>query len=121
MSKRARQYIGILAALVAYYIVHEGAHLICALFMGVFKQIKFMGLGIQIDVNNTAMTDVQLGIFCFVGAVATFICSYALVLLCKKICKVKSKLFGAIMYYLSHLQSVIPFSLQSQTRCLRSL
>ena len=27
MSKRIRQYIGILAAVVAYYIVHEGAHL----------------------------------------------------------------------------------------------
>lgn len=28
MSKRIRQYIGILAALAAYYIVHEGAHLL---------------------------------------------------------------------------------------------
>ena len=28
MSKRARQYIGILFAIIAYYIVHEGAHLI---------------------------------------------------------------------------------------------
>ena len=27
MSKRTRQYIGILAALAAYYLVHEGAHL----------------------------------------------------------------------------------------------
>ncbi len=26
MSKRARQYIGILAAVVVYYLVHEGAH-----------------------------------------------------------------------------------------------
>ena len=28
MSKRTRQYIGILFAIVAYYIVHEGAHLL---------------------------------------------------------------------------------------------
>ena len=28
MSKRTRQYIGILAALAAYYLVHEGAHLL---------------------------------------------------------------------------------------------
>ncbi len=31
MSKRARQYIGILAAVAAYYVIHEGAHLIYAL------------------------------------------------------------------------------------------
>ncbi len=99
MNKRARQYIGILAAVAAYYLVHEGAHLICALSMGVFKQINFLGLGIQIDVNNTIMTDMQMGIFCLVGAVATFIVGYALVLLCGKICKAQNKLFKAIMYY----------------------
>ena len=51
MSKRARQYIGILAAVVVYYLVHEGAHLLYALFAGVFKQINFMGIGVQIDVQ----------------------------------------------------------------------
>ena len=45
MSIRIRQYIGILAAVVAYYIVHEGAHLILALHYGVFRGINFMGLG----------------------------------------------------------------------------
>lgn len=45
--KRTRQYISILAALAAYYLVHEGAHLLYALLTGVFKQINFMGLGVQ--------------------------------------------------------------------------
>lgn len=31
MSKRARQYISVLFAIIAYYIVHEGVHLIVAL------------------------------------------------------------------------------------------
>ena len=48
--KRTRQYISILAALAAYYLVHEGAHLLYALLTSVFKQINFMGLGVQIDV-----------------------------------------------------------------------
>ena len=43
MSKRTRQYIGILFAIVAYYIVHEGAHLIVALALHAFKKINFMG------------------------------------------------------------------------------
>lgn len=28
MTKRVRQFLGILAALAAYYLVHEGAHLL---------------------------------------------------------------------------------------------
>ncbi len=28
MTKRTRQYLGILAAIAAYYLVHEGAHLL---------------------------------------------------------------------------------------------
>lgn len=31
MKKRIRQYIGLLSAVLAYYAVHEGAHLIYAL------------------------------------------------------------------------------------------
>ena len=48
--KRARQYLGILAAAAAYYSVHEGAHLLCAVFFGTFRQIRFMGIGMQVDV-----------------------------------------------------------------------
>lgn len=99
MSKRSRQYIGILAAVIAYYIVHEGAHLLYALLTGVFRQIKFMGLGIQIDVCADQMTDIQLGIFCLVGAAATFCTAYLLTALAKKICRAGSKLFRAVLYY----------------------
>lgn len=77
MSKRTRQYIGILAALAAYYLVHEGAHLLYALLTGVFRQINFiMGLGVQIDVCAERMTDTQLGVFCLVGALATLCAGY---------------------------------------------
>ena len=78
MSKKTRQYIGILAAVIAYYLVHEGAHLLYALFTGVFRQVKFMGLGVQVDIFRERMTDTQLGIFCLVGAVATFCMAYLL-------------------------------------------
>ena len=101
MSKRARQYIGILAAVIAYYLVHEGAHLLYALFTGVFRQVKFMGLGVQVDVFRERMTDTQLGIFCLVGAVATFCIAYLLTALAKKIGTVESKLFRAVMYYVT--------------------
>ena len=86
MSKRIRQYIGIFAAVIAYYIIHEGAHLVSALHYGTFKGINFMGLGMQIDAYTDRMTAYQLGIFCLVGALATVLFSWLLVLLCKRIC-----------------------------------
>lgn len=101
MSKRMRQYIGILAALVAYYLVHEGAHLLYALLTGVFKQIRLMGLGVQIDVCVERMTDTQLGIFCLVGALATFCVGYLLAALARSICHAKSKLLRAMLYYIT--------------------
>ena len=101
MSKRARLYTGILAALAAYYLVHEGAHLLYALFTGVFKQINFMGLGVQIDVCAERMTDTQLGIFCITGALATFCAGYVLTALAKRICRTESKLLRAMLYYIT--------------------
>ena len=73
MSKRARQYISILFAIIAYYIVHEGAHLIVALALHAFKKINFMGIGIQIDIYRDRLTDTQLGLFCIAGVTATVI------------------------------------------------
>ena len=101
MSKRARQYIGILAAVIAYYLVHEGAHLLYALLTGVFKQINLMGLGVQIDVYAERMTDAQLGVFCLVGALATFCAGALLTALTGRICRARSKLLRAALYYIT--------------------
>ena len=101
MRKRIRQYIGILAAVVAYYIVHEGAHLITVLYYDVFRKINFMGLGMQIDAYTERLTNTQLGIFCLAGAVSTLIFGWVLIALAKKICNAKSKVFKSIMWYVS--------------------
>lgn len=101
MSKRVRQLVGIFAAIVAYYLIHEGAHLLYAVCTGVFKQINFMGLGVQIDVYAERMTDTQLGVFCLAGALATFCAAYLLTAFAKNICKAKSKLLRAVFYYIT--------------------
>ena len=101
MNKRTRQYVGLLSAVLAYYIIHEGAHLIYALITGAFKQINVMGMGVQIDIYAERITDIQLGIFCLVGAVATFVTAYTLVLFTNKIGKNSSKIFKACMYYIT--------------------
>lgn len=99
--KQARQYIGILAAAAAYYSVHEGAHLLCAVLLGAFKQIRFMGIGMQIDVYAERMTDGQMALFCVAGAIATLLVGVVLVALAKKINHIKSKLLRAVMYYIT--------------------
>ena len=96
-----RQYLGILAALVSYYAVHEGAHLAYACAIGVFAKIRFLGLGIQIVTDTQCMTNTQLGIFCALGAIATLIAAYGLTLATPAICKVESKVFKACMYYIT--------------------
>ena len=99
--KRARQYIGILAAAVAYYLVHEGAHLLCAVLLGVFKQIRFMGIGMQIDVYAERMADGQMALFCVAGAAATLFAGIVLAALVGRISRQKSKLLRAVMYYIT--------------------
>lgn len=101
MNKRIRQYVGLFSAILVYYIIHEGAHLIYALFTGAFKQVNFMGLGIQIDVYADKITEVQLGIFCIVGSIATAIFAYVLVLITDKIVETSSKIFKSCMYYVT--------------------
>jgi MFS family permease len=99
--KRVRQYIGILAATAAYYLVHEGAHLLCAALLGVFKQIRLMGIGMQIDVHAERMADGQMALFCIAGAAATLVAGIVLAALAGRINRRKSKLFRAIMYYIT--------------------
>ena len=101
MKKSIRQYTGLLSAVVAYYVVHEGAHLIYALYAGAFRQINFMGIGMQIGIYEERMTDTELGIFCIVSAAATMIAAYVLTMASARICKAKSKIFKACMYYIT--------------------
>ena len=101
MEKRIRQYVGLLSAVLAYYILHEGAHLLYALAIGAFRRIRFMGFGVQIDVYAERMSSTQLGLFCAVGAIATMAAAYALTGSATRICRVPSKMFKACMYYIT--------------------
>ena len=101
MSKRIRQYLGSGCALICYYIVQEGAHFLTAQYYGAFKQINFMGIGVQINVYAGRMSEAQLGAFCLAGAVATFCGGYALAALAGKICCAKSRLLRATLYFIT--------------------
>lgn len=101
MNKRTRQYIGLLSAVIVYYLVHEGAHLLYALSISVFKKVNFMGFGMQIDIYAEKLSQTQLGIFCLSGSVFAILFAYISVALIGKICKTSSKVFKACAYYIT--------------------
>jgi hypothetical protein len=101
MTKRTRQYFGLLSAVITYYLIHEGAHLLYALCTDSFKAIHFMGLGVQIDIHRELLTDTQLGMFCLVGVLATQIAAYGMVAWKERICRSPSKVFKACCYYIT--------------------
>ena len=101
MNKRVRQYVGLLSAVIAYYLLHEGVHLLYALSIGAFKQINLMGLGMQIDIYAEKMTQTQLGVFCLLGSVTTLLTAYILIALVDKIRNISSKVIKACLYYIT--------------------
>ena len=101
MNKQLRQYLGLVSSLAAYYTIHEGAHLLCALLMGVYKQVNFMGLGIQIDVFTERMAPVQMGIFCLAGSFSTIAAAWILIASANRITTSPSPVFKACMYYIT--------------------
>lgn len=98
IHKRIRQYNSLVAAVLVYYLIHEGAHLITGLCMGVFKRVKLLGLGMQVDVAAAQMTDLQMGIFCLAGAVCTLIAAVLLTLPAPNICRINSKIVKTSFY-----------------------
>ena len=99
MNKKIRQYIGLAVAVLMYYLIHEGAHLAVALAQGVFKQINVMGMGVQIDVYTEQINDVQMGIFCLMGPVASILAGWLMTAFVHPICRIQSMVVKACAWY----------------------
>jgi len=100
-KRNLRKLIALVIAIICYFVVHEGAHLLYAMSIGAFKQVNIIGIGIQVDVYRDLMSDVQLGIFCLLGSVATIIISYLLLTMTQKFLLLKSDYLRAITYFLT--------------------
>lgn len=97
--KNSRKWFGLICAIILYYLIHEGSHVLVALFYGVFEKIKILGLGVQVVTNIELLSDFQRAIFCVSGCISTLIVGYLLVIFTKKIVKSKNKIIKAICYY----------------------
>ena len=100
MKANARKWVGLLCAVVLYYVVHEGAHALVALGCGALREVRTLGLGVQVVLTDrAALTDLQFALFNAAGAAASLLTAYALVLLTKRICASRSQWLRAICYY----------------------
>ena len=66
-----------------------------------FRQINIMDLGVQIDVYAEKMTDMQLGLFCLAGPMATVTTAWLLTGFAGMVVQAKSKLFRVCVYYIT--------------------
>jgi len=95
----SRKWFGVLVAILSYYVIHEGAHLVTALCYGAFDRINFMGIGVQIVAKTELLSDMQTAVFCVVGSIASLVAAYFLVWAAKKITKKPNKIVKAAGYY----------------------
>lgn len=96
-GKRIRQYIGIVLAVLFYYVLHEGAHAIASL--GIFRDVRFFWIGIQ--TGAYAATNRQLIMLCLAGFLATETAGIILALCAPHIFRIRSKMIRSVLYYTS--------------------
>lgn len=101
MKRNTRKWGALIASIILYFVIHEGAHFLYAVRIGAFKQVNFIGPGIQIAIFREQVTDTQLAIFCIAGPVAAILAGYALALTARFIVKSRSLLLRAAAYYTS--------------------
>ena len=97
--KNLRKWFGLICAIILYYLIHEGTHVLVALFYDAFEKINILGLGVQVVANIDLLNDFQKAIFCVSGCISTLLVGYLLVLFANKIIKIKNKIIKAICYY----------------------
>ena len=99
ISGNSRKWFSLIIAILLYYIIHEGSHVIVALIYGAFERVRILGLGVQVVTNTELLSNLQIAIFCVVGCVSTLLVAYLLLAFTNKITKSKNKLFKAVCFY----------------------
>ncbi len=99
VSTNLRKWISLILAVLIYYVIHEGSHVLAALSCGVFEAVKFLGAGVQVVINDTLLSHLQLAVFCVVGSIASLAAGYILTALTGRIVRVGSKYFKAVGFY----------------------
>ncbi len=94
-----RKWVSLIIAVLIYYLIHEGSHLVVAYIYDAFEEVKFLGIGVQVVINDTILSKMQLAVFCIVGSIASLAVGYIFAVLTNKIININNKYFKAIGFY----------------------
>lgn len=101
LEKSLKQWLAIFISIISYYIVHEGTHLLFALFYNVFERIRIVGIwGVQIVTTAGALNGIKLALFSGVSSIVTILIGYILAFNLN-IFKIKNKNILIILYYIT--------------------
>lgn len=104
MNATLRRCFGLLAAILLYYLVHEGAHAAVAHFFGVLQSVRPLGLGMQVVLTDpAALTPFQFALFNAAGAFCTLLTAYIMVFFAKRLAALSHKAIRAACYYITLL------------------
>lgn len=97
-----RKYIYSLLAGLTYLIFHEGVHLIQAFIYGIYKGIKILPLGIEVEIiQPLTIGGVKLAAFSGLSSVTTLFIGYILFILTPKILKLSNQPIKNYLYYVT--------------------
>jgi hypothetical protein len=98
-KQNLRKWTSLGCGIVAYFLVHEGTHLLYAVSIGAFKQINIIGFGIQIEPYAERMSVLQRGVFNLLGPASAIVCGYILLAFASRFVMLKSAYARAIAFY----------------------
>jgi len=97
-----RKYIYFLLAGLTYLIIHEGVHLIQALIYGIYKGIRILPLGIEIEIiQPLTIGGFKLAAFSGFSSVVTLFIGYILLILTPKLVKLNNQPIKNYLYYVT--------------------
>jgi hypothetical protein len=99
MQSNIRKWIGLLIAVLCYYILHEGSHLVIALLYGTFEKVRIVFPGVQVVSNIEGLSNFEIAMFSVSGSISTLIVGYLLIVLRNKIVRLNNKYVLAILFY----------------------
>lgn len=100
MNSMIRKYVYFLMAGITYIFVHEGVHLIQAQIYGVYEEIRFLPLGIEVVIKEPlTIGGWKLASFSGLSSIVTLLIGYVLFFLSPKILKLNFQPIKNYVYY----------------------
>jgi len=101
VRRNLKLWIGIIIAIIMYYVIHEGTHFVQAVLTDNFDSIRLVGVvGIEIMIKEVP-TGLALTLFSGLSSVMTVFFGYIFVIIMPKILMMNNKMVKVALYYIT--------------------